>query len=71
MSEDLRNKVLDALFGAEEEFDYTSTTTPSPRAGRGSAGVLSRAPRGAPDAVPEGARGRPLVVAGRSGWPAS
>ena len=30
VSSDLRNKVLDALFGAEEEFDYTSTTTPSP-----------------------------------------
>jgi hypothetical protein len=29
-SEGLRNKVLDALFGAEEEFDYTSSTTPSP-----------------------------------------
>ena len=29
VSEDLRNKVLDMLFGAEEEFDYTSTTTPS------------------------------------------
>lgn len=29
LSEGLRNKVLDALFGAEEEFDYTSTTTPS------------------------------------------
>jgi hypothetical protein len=29
VSEDLRNKVLDALFGAEEEFDYTSTTGPS------------------------------------------
>ncbi len=28
VSEDLRNKVLDKLFGAEEEFDYTSTTTP-------------------------------------------
>ena len=28
VSEDLRNKVLDLLFGAEEEFDYTSTTTP-------------------------------------------
>ncbi|MBW3607143.1 MAG: hypothetical protein KY463_02100 [Actinobacteria bacterium] len=28
VSEDLRNKVLDALFGAEEEFDYTSNTTP-------------------------------------------
>ena len=30
VSEDLRNKVLDLLFGAEEEFDYTSTTTPPP-----------------------------------------
>ncbi|HEY7621459.1 MAG TPA: hypothetical protein VH834_16900 [Solirubrobacteraceae bacterium] len=29
-SEDLRNKVLDTLFGAEEEFDYTSTTSPPP-----------------------------------------
>ena len=29
VSEDLRNKVLDALFGAEEEFDYTSSTTPA------------------------------------------
>jgi len=29
LSEDLRNKVLDALFGAEEEFDYTSTTAPA------------------------------------------
>jgi hypothetical protein len=30
LSEGLRNKVLDALFGAEEEFDYTSTTSPAP-----------------------------------------
>lgn len=29
LSEGLRQKVLDTLFGAEEEFDYTSTTTPS------------------------------------------
>jgi len=29
-SEGLRKKVLDALFGAEEEFEYTSTTTPAP-----------------------------------------
>jgi hypothetical protein len=29
VSEDLRNKVLDALFGKEEEFDYTSSTAPS------------------------------------------
>src|SRR3954452_5701965 len=29
VSSDLRSKVLDALFGKEEEFDYTSTTSPS------------------------------------------
>ena len=29
VSEDLRNKVLDQLFGKEEEFEYTSTTAPS------------------------------------------
>ena len=28
LSEGLRNKVLDALFGAEEEFEYTASTTP-------------------------------------------
>jgi|ERR1700684_1550897 hypothetical protein len=28
LSEDLRSKVLDMLFGAEEEFDYSSTTMP-------------------------------------------
>ena len=28
--EGLRKKVLDALFGAEEEFEYTSTTTSAP-----------------------------------------
>ena len=27
LSEDLRNSVLDRIFGAEEEFEYTSTTT--------------------------------------------
>jgi hypothetical protein len=29
LSEPLRKKVLDALFGAEEEFEYTSTTSPA------------------------------------------
>jgi len=29
LSEDLRNKVLDALFGAEEEYEYSATTTPA------------------------------------------
>lgn len=28
LNEGLRSKVLDALFGSEEEFHYTSTTTP-------------------------------------------
>jgi hypothetical protein len=32
LSEGLRKSVLDALFGAEEEFEYTSTTTPAPAA---------------------------------------
>ena len=29
LSEDLRKKLLDAMFGAEEEFEYTSTTSPA------------------------------------------
>ena len=29
ISEDLRKALLDKVFGAEEEFEYTSTTTPS------------------------------------------
>ncbi len=33
LSEGLRSKVLDTLFGAEEEFEYTSTTTPAPASG--------------------------------------
>ncbi len=30
VSEDLRKKVLDTLFGKEEEFEYTASTTPEP-----------------------------------------
>jgi hypothetical protein len=30
LSEDARKAVLDKLFGPEEEFEYTSTTTPEP-----------------------------------------
>src|SRR3954453_23882803 len=30
LSEGLRKKVLDAMFGAEEEFEYSGTTTPEP-----------------------------------------
>ena len=32
LNEGLRKKVLDALFGAEEEFEYTGSTTPEPAA---------------------------------------
>jgi hypothetical protein len=38
LSEDLRSKILDMLFGAEEEFDYTSTTAPATPAPAGVAG---------------------------------
>ena len=43
VSEGLRKKVLDALFGAEEEFEYTSTTTtpPASQAETSSAGSAS------------------------------
>jgi ferric-dicitrate binding protein FerR (iron transport regulator) len=38
LSEGLRNKVLDTLFGKEEEFEYSSTTSPSTPAQPVSAG---------------------------------
>ena len=38
VSEDLRKKVLDALFGAEEEFEYSSTTAPAPAPSNATAG---------------------------------
>jgi hypothetical protein len=41
LSEGLRKKVLDALFGAEEEFEYTASTTPEPSASEGSSGSQS------------------------------
>jgi hypothetical protein len=41
LSEGLRKKVLDALFGAEEEFEYTSTTTPSTGGATGGATTTS------------------------------
>ena len=34
-SEGFRKKILDGLFGAEEEFEYTSTTTPPAAASNG------------------------------------
>jgi hypothetical protein len=41
LSEGLRKKVLDALFGAEEEFEYTSTTTASTGGATGGATTTS------------------------------
>ena len=40
VSEGLRKKVLDSLFGAEEEFEYSSTTTASSPSGQ-TAGMTS------------------------------
>jgi hypothetical protein len=42
-SEKLRSKVLDALFGAEEEFQYTPPATTSAPAGTGSEAPVSAA----------------------------
>jgi len=50
VSEGLRNKALDLLFGAEEEFDYTSTTTVPPVAPP--AGVNGDAPAAVPTEAP-------------------
>jgi hypothetical protein len=44
LSEGLRKKALDTLFGAEEEFEYTSPTTPS---GSSSSSGSSSTPAGA------------------------
>ena len=41
LSEGLRKKVLDALFGAEEEFEYTSTTTSQPSGTAQTAGTAT------------------------------
>jgi hypothetical protein len=41
LSEGLRKKVLDALFGAEEEFEYTSTTTSQPSSATQTAGTTT------------------------------
>jgi hypothetical protein len=41
VSEGLRKKVLDALFGAEEEFEYTSTTIATAPSGQTPAGSTS------------------------------
>ena len=51
LSPDLRSKVLDMLFGAEEEFDYTSTTAPA-----------TPAPPAWPEAEPPTARASSMSV---------
>jgi hypothetical protein len=43
LSEGLRKKVLDALFGAEEEFEYTSTTSSSNAGSSAGAGATAGA----------------------------
>jgi hypothetical protein len=43
LSEGLRKKVLDALFGAEEEFEYTSTTSSSNAGSGAGAGATAGA----------------------------
>src|SRR6201991_4509211 len=51
LSEGLRKKVLDALFGAEEEFEYTSTTSSPSSTPAGTAAerkLAERAPIGRP-----------------------
>ena len=85
LSEGLRKKVLDALFGAEEEFEYTATTTPEPA----SSEPVGTAWRARTRKCFEGRLRAPLVysasscavcltdarpngrVAGEGGWPAS
>ena len=53
LSEGLRNKGLDALFGAEEEFDYVSTTAPpAPAATATAATVTADPPSAAADEKP-------------------
>ena len=53
LSEGLRNKVLDVLFGAEEEFDYVSTTAPPAAPPAGANGAAASAPVAEAPAEPE------------------
>ena len=62
LSEGLRNKVLDVLFGAEEEFDYVSTTappapvaTPAPPVSEPEPAVVAEAVEAEPEPVEEDA----------------
>jgi hypothetical protein len=51
VSADLRNKLLDLLFGAEEEFDYTSTTAPTTPPPAPATSATSAAPPTGPQAT--------------------
>jgi hypothetical protein len=52
VSADLRNKLLDLLFGAEEEFDYTSTTAPTTPPPAPATGPQAGTPAPPPPPVP-------------------
>ena len=54
VNEDLRNKALDLVFGAEEEFEYTATSDGSSAAAGADAGAPAGTPEGAPPAGPVG-----------------
>ena len=58
LSEGLRKKLLDALFGAEEEFEYTSATTPAP-GDMGTTGTVPVTPAAATPSATPGAPGAP------------
>ncbi len=65
VSEDLRNKLLDLLFGAEEEFDYTSTTSPTspaPEHPEATAGTVGTSTGGRHPCGPGGRLRAPSVV---------
>ena len=73
-SEGLRKKVLDALFGAEEEFEYTASTTPEPKQHERTGGNrLARLPDS--ELSREGARRAPFSLDRRApgppDWPAN
>ena len=73
-SEGFRKKILDGLFGAEEEFEYTSTTTPAARRlerRQRCTGRVRRSRREVLTADPGRRCGRPGAVLRRTGWPAS
>ena len=62
-SEGLPQKVLDALFGAEEEFEYTASTTPEPSSTSEPVGAAWRTP----SSFGKGAREAPLLRLGSDG----